>query len=491
MLKALPAPLRLGLRAPRLLLAAAAQTLLLCSPGASARAATPVPLPKLSRPLPDPVRQGIGIWSVRQLGYSVTEYLVSGRANIYMPVSMADARDFPSRNNVQDLRRHRRYHPELRARAVPYTTRIVVYEPADPARFSGHVIFEVTHPAGGGRLTVWGKLSGFFISQRDAYVAIQHPLTFDSLRDSDPHRYGTLYAKDPTQLWGMVAQVGALVRSASPQNPLAGYRIRSVFLTGYSYSGVVVATFADYYHDGARLPSGQPIFDGYIPLASQMYVRPLDAPVMRVNTQSDFNSFGALHNRGADSDAPGYRYRLYEVAGASHVNASPAILPSATAPRRYPRIEPRNLPHFSPQKCWAQFPRGAMPNTLPLDSVIAQAFLNLYRWVDRGIAPPRAPWIETNAAGKAKLGIHGNALGGLRLPEIRVPAATYGAGSGACFLFGYERPFSSSQMHELYGTRSAYVQALARAARQDVAEGFISASSARHIIASARAHTSF
>lgn len=474
-----------------LLLAAAAQALLLCSPRALTYAATPVSIPTLSRPLPDPVRQGIGIWSVRKFGYSVTEYLVSGRANIYMPVSMADSRDFPSRDNVQDLKRHASYHPRLKERSVPYTTRIVIYAPADPARFSGHVIFEVTHPAGGGRLTAWEKLSGFFIAQRDAYVAIQHPLTFGSLRESDPRRYGTLRAQDPSQLWGMVAQVGALVRSASTQNPLAGYRIRSVFLTGYSYSGVVVATFADYYHDGARLPGGAPIFNGYVPLASQMYVRPLDVPVIRVNTQSDFNSFGALHNRGTDSDAPGYRYRLYEVAGASHVNASPTILPGATAPRHYPRVEPRNLPHFSSQGCWAQFPRGAMPNTMPLYYVIAQAFLNMYRWVDQGIAPPRAPWIETNADGKAKLGVDGNALGGLRLPEISVPAATYGAGSGACFLFGYERPLSAPQMHELYGTPSAYVQAVARAARQDAAEGFISASSARHIIASARAHASF
>lgn len=473
-----------------LLLAVAAHALLPGSALASVHAAA-VPLPMMSRPLPHPVRHGVGIWSVAKLGYSVSEYLVSGRANVYAPVSMADARDFPARDNVRDLARQASYTPSLKERAVPYTTRIVVYRPADPARFSGNVIFEVTHPEGGGRLIVWRMLSGFFISHGDAYVAVQHPLTFGSLRDSDPSRYGALRAADPTQLWGMLAQLGALVRSSSPQNPLAGYRIRSLFLTGYSYTGVVAATFANYYHDRARLPNGSPIFDGYAPLASSMYVRPLDVPVIRVNTQSDFNSFGGVHNRGHDSDAPESRYRLYEVTGASHVNASPTVLPAAAPPRRYPRTHPRDLPQFSRRACWAKFPHGAQANTVPLDYVIAQAFLNLYRWVDRGIPPPRAPWIETNADGQAALDGNGNALGGLRLPELAAPAATYGAGRGSCFLFGYQLPFTSARMRSIYGTGAAYVRAVARAAQFDAANGFISASSARRIIATAQAHTAF
>lgn len=474
-----------------LLLAVAVHVLLLGSALASVHAAAVVPLPMISRPLPHPVHQGVGIWSVAKLGYSVSEYLVSGRSNLYKPVSMADSRDFPARDNVRDLARHGSYTPTLKERAVPYTTRIVVYRPADPARFSGNVIFEVTHPQGGGRLIVWRMLNGFFIAHGDAYVAVQHPLTLGSLRDSDPARYGALRAADPTQLWGMLAQVGALVRSSSPQNPLAGYRVRSLFLTGYSYTGVVAATFANYYHDGARLPNGSPIFDGYAPLASSMYVRPLDVPVIRVNTQSDFNSFGGMHNRGHDSDAPDSRYRLYEVTGASHVNASPTVLPGAAPPRHYPHVQPRGLPQFSQRACWAKFPRGAQANTVPLDYVIAQAFLNLYRWVDRGIPPPRTPWIETNADGQAVLDSNGNALGGLRLPELAAPAATYGAGSGSCFLFGYQLPFTPARMRAKYRTRVAYTQAVARAAATDAARGLISTSSARRIVAAARAHATF
>ena len=55
--------------------------LMLCSVLGSLRAA-PLPLPQLSRPLPHPARQGLGVWSAAALGYPVSEYLICGRANV-------------------------------------------------------------------------------------------------------------------------------------------------------------------------------------------------------------------------------------------------------------------------------------------------------------------------------------------------------------------------------------------------------------------------
>lgn len=456
--------------------------------------ARPVPLPKLQGPLPNPITDGIRVWNVTGLNYTASEYLLSGRADVNAPVTMADSRSmsFSDRVNTRELAKQASYVPRVRERNVPYTTRIIVYKPKDTRRFSGNVIFEITHPAGGGFAAVWGMLNGFFIAHGDAYVVVQHPLTFRSLRVADPKRYGSLQAADPTQVWGMVAQVGALIRSDSPESPLAGYRVRNLFLTGYSYTGVATATFADYYHQTARLASGRPIFSGYLPFANGTYVRPLDVPVIRVNTQSDFNSYGGLSNRREDSDAAGDRYRLYEVAGASHVNRSPVILPSATRPRPVKLEQAPGLPKGGGmQKCLAQFPRGARSNTLPLNYVLAQAFLNMYRWVNDGIAPPRTPFIATLANGKPKLDRNGNAIGGLRLPELMVPSATYGIAPGPCFLLGYEVPFTTAKMRSLYGSRAAYVREVEQAAQQDVATRLISASSARLIVAKAKAHAPF
>lgn len=464
---------------------------LACSLFAGAAGAAAVPLPKVHGPLPDPLRQGITVWGgLEKFGYTVDEYLVSGRANVYGAVSMADARSMMDRDNTKDLGRQASYAPKLRERDVPYVTRILVYRPSDPARFSGQVVVEITHPGGGGSLLVFGMVSGFFLSHGDAYVAIQHPLTFHGLEAADPSRYGSLEATDPTQIWGMVAQVGALLRSDSPANPLRGYRVRNLFLTGYSYTGVATATFADYYHAGVRTAGGSPIFNGYLPFANGMYVRPLDVPVVRVNTQSDFNSFGGLANRREDSDAPG-GYRLYEVAGVSHANSSPVPLPQAAPPRPVRLQPPPGLPKFAGSKCLAEMPQGFQPNGVAVNYVIAQAFRNIYRWVDDGVPPPRAPFIATGPDGKPKLDRNGNAIGGLRLPALAVPAATYGTGQGACFLLGYQVPFSAARMKALYGTPAQYVREVERAAGEDVAQRLISAGAEKAIVARARALPSF
>jgi Alpha/beta hydrolase domain len=470
--------------------AAVLGTLIVLGAVASNSFAGPVPLPRLRGPLPDPVARGIRVWDVSQLNYVASEFLVSGRASVYAPIDMADSRamSFSDRVNTRQLAKQTSYTPKLRQPSRPYTTRIIVYRPGDPKRFSGNVIMEITHPAGGGFAAVWGSLNGFFIAHGDAYVVVQHPLTFQSLRAADPQRYGSLREADPTQVWGMVAQVGALIRSDSPASPLAGYSVKYLFLTGYSYTGVGTATFADYYHDGATLAGGAPVFSGYLPFANGTYVRPLDVPVIRVNTQSDFNSYGGLANRRMDSDAPAYRYRLYEVAGASHVNSSPTILPEATPPRPVRLRQAAGLPPGGGMKsCLAHFPPGAQPNSLPLDYVLAQAFLNMYRWVGDGVAPPRTPFIATGADGKPKLDRNGNAIGGLRLPALTVPAATYGIAPGACWLLGYVVPFTRAKMKALYGTRAAYAADVQRAAAEDAARGLISASAARAITARARA----
>ncbi len=456
--------------------------------------AASIPLPTLKGPLANPVREGIRVWGVAKLGYSASEYLVSGYANVYQPLTMADSRvmSMSAGVNTRELARQTSYVPKLRRRDAPYTTRIIVYKPRDPRRFSGNVVMEITHPAAGGIAIVWRMLNGFFIAHGDAYVVVQHPLTFRGLRQADPARYGSLHAVDPTQIWGMVAQVGALIRSDSPRSPLAGYRVRNLFLTGYSYTGVATATFADYYHDGARLGNGAPIFSGYLPFASAMYVRPLDVPVIRVNTQSEFNSYGGLENRRQDSDAPNDRYRLYEVAGASHANASPVILPHATPPRPIKLRQAAGLPKGGAMmRCQARFPRGAQPDTLPLNYVLAEAFLNMYRWVNDGVAPPRTPFIATRPDGQPKLDRNGNAVGGLRLPGLMVPAATYGIAPGECWLLGYEVPFTVAKLKALYGTHQAYVAEVERAAREDVRRRLISAEAARAIVTKAAAVPAF
>ena len=73
---------------------------------------------------------------------------------------------------------------------------------------------------------------------------------------------------------------------------------------------------------------------------------------------------------------------------------------------------------------------------------------------------------------------HGNALGGIRLPDLEAPIATLsGAPSpgspGFCILFGSTTPFDAARLAELYPDHDAYVSPYSAAVDRLLAAGFI------------------
>src|ERR1700722_556408 len=433
---------------------------LMCGAGISASAlglprlgrAGIVEMPDISAPLPDTSSLGVLVWNVEAVGYESAEFFLTGRANVYKPVSMADAPDVASRDSSKDLGR-RDFARELISADHPFTTRLIVYRPKNKRRFSGNVIVETLHPNGGGTSVAWNAVHAFFVANGDAYVGWQHPLTFSGVKAADPTRYARLNAVDPTQLWGMLARGGAAIKLQGRTSPLYGYDVKRLLMTAYSYTGVATATFANYHHHEAKLQNGRNIFDGYLPMADAQYVRPLDVPVMRINTQSDFNGFGGLKNRRPDDD----RYRHYEVAGAAHVAIHPpdgAAVPPAPGKVR----TPTGQPHFSQSTCQNTFPAGSHPNDFPVYLVQAAMFDNMFRWMAKRQLPPASAMIETNADGSSRFDEYGNALGGVRYPQVAVPIAAYGVGAtDACILFGYTAPFDADKCRALYGSRAGYL----------------------------------
>jgi hypothetical protein len=409
-------------------------------------------MPDVSAALPDTANLGVLVWNLEAVGYESAEYFLTGRANVYKPVSMADAPDVASRDNSKDLGR-REFSRELISAEQPYTTRLIVYRPRDKRRFSGNVIVETLHPNGGGTSVAWNAVHDFCVANGDAYVGVQHPLTFSGVKAADPARYARLNAVDPTQLWGMLMRAGTAIKMQGRTSPLHGYDVKRLLMTGYSYTGVATATFANYHHQEARLPNGRNIFDGYLPMADAQYVRPLDVPVMRLNTQSDFNGFGGLNNRRPDDD----RYRHYEIAGAAHVAIhAPDGAAVPPAPGKVPT--PTGQPHFSQTTCQSAFPAGSHPNDFPLYLVQAAMFDNMYRWMAKRHLPPASALIETNADGSSRVDELGNAVGGVRYPQVAVPVAAYGVGtSDACILFGYTAPFDADKCRALYGSQANYL----------------------------------
>ena len=338
-------------------------------------------------PLPSTPVKGLLVWSVAEAGYTAEEYLISGTADTYKAVSMADAVDMNHRDHTKDMG-VRDFHRTVIKAGEPYCTRIIIYRPADPSRFSGNVVMEVLHPMGGGQGIVWSLINRFFISHGDAYIAVQPPATLAILRDADPQRYGNLIAADPTQLWGSLTDVGTMLKSGGARSPLGDYVVRRLYLTGYSWTGVATATFADYHHNQARLADGSPIFDGYIAFANAMYIRPLDVPVIRVNTQSDFGTRGGINNRRDDSDGPQGRFRLYEVAGAAHAAKHPPPFPGLMPPMLL-TTPPGSAPNRMNTDCQVKFPPGHLENDFPLHLVMSAVFQLMYDWVDEGHPPPK------------------------------------------------------------------------------------------------------
>jgi hypothetical protein len=344
---------------------------------------------------------------------------------------------------------------------------------------------EVLHPMGGGQGIVWSLINRFLISHGDAYVAVQPPVTFEILREADPRRYGSLTAADPTQLWGSMVDVGTLLKSGGAQSPLRKYAVRRLYLTGYSWTGVATATFADYHHNQARLADGSPVFDGYIAFANAMYIRPLDVPVIRVNTQSDFGTRGGINNRRDDSDGPQERFRLYEVAGAAHAAEHPPPFPGLKPPTLL-TTPPGSAPNRRNTDCQAKFPPGHLVNNFPLYLVMSAVFQIMYDWSDEGRPPPSVKRILAGPDGVIIPDSFGNAQGGVRYPQIDAPIATYGVGTGDCELLGYRIPFVITTKRRLYGNKAGYVRAVQASVDRLLQERLLTPEGAKEIMETAR-----
>jgi hypothetical protein len=442
--------------------------------------------PGFSGPLQDTRSAGILVWDVEGLDYVAQEYFLAGRADVYSPVTMADAVDMTTRNSERDFG-VRDFHREVLSADQPFATRVIVYKPRSARHCSGNVVVETLHPNGGGTGVVWNALHRFFAANRDVYVGVQHPVTIAGLKAADPTSYGSLSMVDPTQLWGMLTQTGAALKEGGRSSPLEGYAVKRLLMTGFSFTGVATATYANYHHEAATLSDGRPVFDAYLPMGDAQYVRPLNVPVMRLNTQSDFNGAGGLGNRRPSDD----HYRHYEIAGASHV-AVPPPPDAAKPPSPSQAHTPAGQPTFSAATCQASFPAGSHPNDFPLYLVQEALFDNMYRWLESGVVPPPSSYMSTNADGSVQTDGFGNAMGGVRYPQVSVPLARYGVGSTrACVLFGYTVPFEAALCRSLYGSREKYMAKVRSAARELVGQRLLRPGRVDELVSRALTSASF
>jgi hypothetical protein len=447
----------------------------LAAPGGDGQAAVPVPVPQVSGPVVTQPRldntRGIPYTAsaidLDSNGYTEQEYFVSGSARSY-------ASDTP-------LTTDGKWQVRQDSTAA-YKTRIIVREPIDMSKFSGNVVVEWLNATTGRDLDVGWTFGGSgLIHDDDIYVGVSAQATVinspTGLKAWDPDRYGSLVHPGDQYSYDIFAQVGEAIRTPGTTNPIDNAKIRSVIAYGDSQSAARLTTYAD------ALQNRDQVFDGIIlnsrsaspaalnttttvPLGTQIRTD-IVGKVFTLETESDVANAttGYVHARQADSD----NFRLWEVAGASHIDTVEEALQRIQVFREWPTTQPP-----------VQLTTCAQPiGTLRFNDVVDTVFHVVPNWINKNQAPARVDRLEVTPDGasymKNPLGL---AEGGLRLPQVTVPigvnsGSRTNTGTANCSLIGTFTAFSPAQLATLYPSHSDYVARYTAAVEKLGAQGFI------------------
>jgi hypothetical protein len=459
-------------------------------------------------------------------GYAEHEFQMSGGATTYRQQGIWGSNGFWSAAVAQT--------------GVPYTTRLLVRYPTNPAKFSGTVVLEwLNDTTGGDQDPVWANLYEQIIADGDAYVGVtaQNPGMAD-LRAWDPVRYGSLGDTSDAQSNDIFTQAAQAVRADSA-TLLGGLTPKRLIGAGDSQSAFRIVTYVNAIEPlthafNAFLAVGRsgaaaPIGSGLIaPFPYPALIRADNtAPFIQLNTEGDITELGAGASRQPDNNY----LRTWELPGAAHIDAHEAAYEIETIARDEPNVP---IPHclLGTPIVGTGTPLDGVnqANNMPLYEVEHAALAALNRWLTTGVAPAHSPLISTDPVffGLYDIVNHdafGNALGGIRLPEIAVPAETYSPinfaqtsqqslsppqlfsllqsaftaletgsinnqtlrATGLCLLSGYFQSLPQSTLQRLYPTHANYVAKYTAGAHAAEAQGFLTPADTAASIARAQA----
>ena len=442
-----------------------------------------VPVPSVTGPIDGQPQTG-AVHDVSDYGYVEEEYFVEGEAR---PLGPIDPYPVDERENPSDA-------------PAPYRTRLLVYRPKHRRDFNGTVVVEWPNVSTGRDAPVtW--INTFDYAMREGYavvvassqkVGVDDSFTGRDLASGDPDRYGSLHHPGDEYSYDIFAQairaLTARPRSVPPghasgkasvrgrkrsgtgdggADPMGGLNVRQVVATGMSQS----AQYLRYYVNELQADHG--VIDGFLPFVTARTPMETDdirddlVPVMWVMSESEADEV-----RREDSGL----FRLWEVAGASHVNYWLVHWAQAMDARDFGDDAPPWDPGYAGQ--YGQRADGAYGvcgvNYFPMRYAYRAAMDQLRDWLVRNETPPSAPRIEREIADDGSVTVrrdeHGNALGGLRLPPIDVPLAHYDV---TCGLYGRTYRLDDDTFGELYPDRRAYIAELEDAIDTTVDAGYL------------------
>jgi hypothetical protein len=394
---------------------------------------------------------------------------------------------------------------------VPYRTRMVVRRPASRGPFNGTVVIEWWNStAGFDTAPVWDASAEYFARNGIVYVGVTNAnqslsyLTggcslLGFLPPTCGTRYSTLSLPDDGLAYEMMSQIGSLLRSDSPDNPLpVGFDVERVYHSGQSQQGGSMVTYASAFHfsgnDGYFIQQaasarringgptcgaeGSPPYPSCTPLlqGSDRLVRTdLPVPVVHAISETDIEIlFGTF---GRQADTPTFRY--YEVAGAGHLTVHEGV---ELIPAGVLGPDPLLLSDLCENEI-----NSTADGPVFFSYVMNALWEGMEAQVTDGVALPDGVVMDVQGGVVQRDGF-GNGLGGVRLPSLETPIATYTPGNQAdptlppllqsignlaCFLSSSVDPFDEATLDELYPNHGTYVSQVVQAANELRSEGFL------------------
>ncbi len=392
-------------------------------------------------------------------GYVSEEFFIEGTAHAYELIEGEHTPDGKWSSKRSDT-------------TAPFKTRMLVVRPSEPDRFNGTVlVFWLNVTAGFELGSAAGEaLRGYaWVGVSAQKVGIDgFPQDPQGLKAWDPTRYGSLVHPGDVYSYSIFTQVAQSLspeRDKSSLDPMAGLKVERLIAVGASQSAMRLRTYINGVHNVEN------VFDGYIPFIDFGRVFPfarelggerrgstrasirddLDVPTIVVNSETEVPSYYGV--READTD----RFRYWEVAGTSHVSVPRPEDPASGA------------------------------NWLAYTPVYNAAIRHLHVWIKDGVSPPKMPRIEVNPGAQIPEVVrdaHGNAVGGIRLPDLEVPSAAHTGfgtpqeGTRFGFLYGSADDFDDEKLSTLYPDSETYLTAWNVALTRSVEQGMVLAEDA-------------